>query len=304
MKTILNQVLTYLPTKKKPVLIAGHGRSGTTWIGKTISKAENVLYYNEPCNDNITKEKKHDWIWRKYIPLNDRNSYFEYYLNGAFNGQIMPGSTWYRKKPWARLSPNSVIVIKEVAASMSINWVYKLYQPRVFVVVRHPCAVVLSNKKRGNLSQQAKRIESIKNMVKDKTLVRDYLSSYLSVIEKIETISEADAVFWAIRNLILADFLSKHQEQKIIYYEDVCRNPTIEFAKIFEQMRLNLSQKVQDFIEQTTSCDRPGTYSTSRITSKQIGKWKRELSQDEIYRVRKIVEQFNLPFYNSESDWK
>ena len=76
------------------------------------------------------------------------------------------------------------------------------------------------------------------------------------------------------------------------------------FRELFGYFNLKWTNKVQKYVNQSTTEEKPGKYSTYRITKNQIGKWKKEMTQDEINQVRSFVEPFNLPFYNQESDWQ
>jgi hypothetical protein len=75
------------------------------------------------------------------------------------------------------------------------------------------------------------------------------------------------------------------------------------FGKLFDNFNLKWTAKVQKYISQSTTKEKPGKYSTYRITKNMIGKWKKEMTRDEIEQVRSFVEAFSLPFCNQESDW-
>jgi hypothetical protein len=75
------------------------------------------------------------------------------------------------------------------------------------------------------------------------------------------------------------------------------------FGKLFDNFNLKWTAKVQKYISQSTTKEKPGKYSTYRITKNMIGKWKKEMTRDEIEQVRSFVEPFSLPFCNQESDW-
>ena len=74
---------------KKPILIAGLPRSGTTWIGEIISTDKNIRYYYEPDNEKINsyayyfKKTVHRFPFR----LAESSSDDYYYLwKNAFSG--------------------------------------------------------------------------------------------------------------------------------------------------------------------------------------------------------------------------
>jgi len=80
-------------TAKKPILITGSHRSGTTWVGRMLAEAPSVFYIHEPfsvtdppsrgiCN----AEFKH---WFTYITPENESYYYE-----AIKNTIKLKSDW------------------------------------------------------------------------------------------------------------------------------------------------------------------------------------------------------------------
>ena len=293
----MNYLLSRLQMGGKPVFITGHGRSGTTWIGNTFSQAQGVLYCNEPCNPDMVKGADFS-AWFRYIRSDENDPYFERCLDTAFKGLMSYRSDWLKQRAYRRLLPGYRVVVKEVASFMSLEWVCKRYDPDVLVVFRHPCAVALSEKNKKT------PIESpIMEMIKQAALVDDHLKPYEEVFEKAKTPFEIYGAVWAARNRVIVDLMPHYPEWKILFYEDLCRNPLDCFQELFDRFNLDWSDKVEKFIKQTTTEHEPGTYSISRVSEQQLNKWKSVLTKSEIDQIRSFVEPFNLPFYNQDSDW-
>ena len=296
MKRQLNSILSYLPIKNKPIFITGHGRSGTSWIGDIMGQAPGVLYYIEPCNPKVVPYGDYS-DWFKYAKPNNRDPYLERTLDPAFKGLITYGSKWLRQ-PYRRFLPNRRVVIKEVASFMSIRWVYKRYQPDILLVVRHPCAVALSEKKKNTQIDRP-----IKEILRQTDLIEMHLKPYVNVMKKAKTPFEIYGAVWGARNRVIANLIPNYSEWNAIFYEELIRDPIGYFRKIFDNFNLSLTDKVQKYINMTTNEQKPGTYSTFRVAENQIDKWKREMTSDEIEQVRAFVEPFELPFYRLDSDW-
>jgi Sulfotransferase domain len=296
MENVLNYALSRLQLGDRSIFIAGHGRSGNSWIGSTFAKAPGILYYDEPCNPNAAKDGDYSY-WFKYIKPNERDSYFESCLDRAFKGLITYGKHWLTQ-PYRRLLPGYRVVITEVASLMSLEWVYKRYQPKILYVVRHPCAIALSERNKNTPTER-----SIKEILKQTDLVKNHLNPYIIIMEKAKKPFEIYGAVWGARNRVIADLITKYPEWKTVFYEDLCNDPVGCFRELFDNFNLTWTSNVQKYINQSTTKEKPGKYSTYRITKNQIGKWKIEMTQDEIDQVRSFVEPFNLPFYNQESDW-
>jgi len=297
LENLLNYVLSPLQMGNKPIFITGHGRSGTTWIGNTFKQAPGILYYGEPSNPKVVKGGEYSH-WFRYVRPDENDPYFESCLNRAFKGLITYGRGWWVTRPYRRFLPGYRVVIKEVAPLLLLEWVYKRYQPEVLFVLRHPCAVALSER---NKSTSVER--PIKEMLKQPDLVEDHLKSYITVMEKAKTPFEVYGALWGARNRVIMDLVPKYPEWKILFYEDLCENPIQRFQELFDNFNLTWTDKVQKYINRTTTEKKPGTFSTFRVTKNQTDKWKREMTSSEIEQVRTFVEPFNLPYYNQESDW-
>src|SRR3990172_4864882 len=266
---ILNYILSPLQMGNRAIFITGHGRSGTTWIGITFEQAPGILYYGEPCNPKVVKGGNYSY-WFRYVRPDGSDPYFESCLDRAFKGLITDGSYWLRQ-PYRRFLPGHRVVIKEVASLMLLEWVYKRYQPEILFVLRHPCAVALSER---NKSTSAER--PIKEILKQPSLMEDHLNPYLTVLEKAKTPYEIFGALWGARNRVITDLMPKYPEWKIVFYEDLCSDPIKCFRELFDHFNLTWTVKVQKHINRTTIEKKPGKYSTYRVTKNQINKWKRK----------------------------
>lgn len=282
---------------RRTIFITGHGRSGTTWVGNTLRQASGALYYNEPCNPTARAGDYSAWF--RYVRPNGNDLFFEMYLDAAFKGLISDGGgAWLRQRAYRRLLPGYRVVIKEVASFMSLEWIYKRHQPEVLIIIRHPCGVALSERNQGTPVDRP-----IKEMLEQTALVKDHLEPYISVMKKAKTPFEIYGAIWGARNRVLADLLPHYPQWKILFYEEICEDPMNCFHELFDHFGLRWSQRVQNFINRSTTEERPGLYAIHRVSLKQINKWKGEMKYSEIDQVRSFVEPFNLPFYNAESDW-
>lgn len=293
---IFNPIISPFRVANKSIFITGHGRSGTTWIGNTFKQAPGVLYYGEPCNPKVAKNGNYSH-WFRYVHSDGTDPYFESCLDPAFKGLITAGSTWIMQ-PYRRFLPGARVVIKEVASLLLLEWVYKRYQPDILLVFRHPCAVALSEKNKNTPVD-----DPIEEILKQEDLVNNHLSPYLSVLEKAKKPFEIYGALWGARNRVITDLNQKYPEWKVLFYEDLCDDPNKCFHELFDHFNLKWTEKVDRYVNRSTSKVKPGTFSPFRVTKNQTNKWKNKMTNDEIEQVRKFVEPFNLPYYNKESDW-
>jgi hypothetical protein len=293
---VLNYILSHLQMGKKPIFIVGHGRSGTTWVGDTFMQAPGVLSYHEPCNPVVNKEGQYSH-WFKYVRNSEDDPYFEVCLDHAFKGLLNTRKDLIVKY-YRRFFPGYRVVVKGVAPLMSLEWIYKRFNPEILFIIRHPCAVALSERNKKTPVENA-----TDEILKKPDLIEDHLKPYINLIEKAKKPFEIYGVLWGVRNRVIADLIPKYPEWRTVYYEDLCIDPSKSFRDLFAHFNLGWTDKVQKYINKSTNKEKPGTFSTYRVTKNQIDKWKKKMTQDEINQVRNFVEPFNLPFYNRESDW-
>lgn len=148
-----------LTTAQGPIVVLGFGRSGTTWISDIISKALGGLVLFEPLhpqacgfaadvcygdmsdqasarrvndylNAVLSKNYRQRWLLRNHLftPLEE--------VSGEFIAEI-----------WNECQ---VLGFKEIRANFMIPWLRKQLDAQIVFVVRHPCAVIASIRKRAN----------------------------------------------------------------------------------------------------------------------------------------------------------
>lgn len=148
-----------MSTAKGPIVVLGFGRSGTTWISDIISKALGGLVLFEPlhpqactfasdiCYDDLSgrassrrvndylsavlsKKLRQRWLLRNHLftPLEE--------VSGEFIETI-----------WNECH---ILGFKEIRANFMIPWLRKHLDAQIVFVVRHPCAVIASIRKRAN----------------------------------------------------------------------------------------------------------------------------------------------------------
>jgi len=288
--------LTRWQVGRRPILILGHGRSGTSWVGDIFAAARRALYYFEPCSPDISGKGDFD-MWFRYLRCGARDELFEQALDAAFRGLPFPGQRWNRAR-WHRLLPGYRIVVKEVAAFMAAEWLHARYKPEMLIIIRHPCAVVLSE-----LGQGTPPEDSMREMLGQPELFEDHLNPYRSMMEKASTPFEILGAMWGARHRVLANNLSRHAEWQVVFYKDLCANPVAEFQRLFRHFGLLWTKAMEQYVIERSTGHTSGLYSVRRNSVQQIDKWKQSMTSADVNAVRHYVEPFDLPFYRSDADW-
>jgi hypothetical protein len=295
--TFSDRLMALWQVSARPILVVGHGRSGTTWVGEVLGMSQGGLYYHEPFATRQSGDVDIDY-WFHYIPPGASDpSGLEPALDPAFAGLRCAGRRWQHPS-WTRLLPGYRVVVKEVAALMSVEWIARRYRPKVVIVVRHPCPVILSELEQGTSPE-----DSIMALLRQRELFRDHLEPWRRSIEAASTPFEKLAAVWAARHRVIANAINRNRDWLVLSYEPLCLDPQKVFRWITYRLGLVWTCDLENYVEYTSSRNVPGHYKSVRISRLQPEKWKARITATEAESVRKMVERFRLPFYTSNDHW-
>lgn len=281
------QWLTYWQVGRRPILILGHGRSGTTWVGNVFATGRRVLYYFEPGSP--TADQPFDQ-WFAYARPGQPAPTLAQIFDPVFQG--LPGRRNWRRSLLHRLLPGYQLVVKEVAGLMAAEWLAERYRPATLLVIRHPCPTILSELEQGTDPARSKA-----TLLAQKQLFEDHLEPYRPVIEAATSPHQILAAIWAARYRVIADALPRHPDWKIVQYETLCEEPVATFHQLFSHVGLPWSDRNVNFIWHSSTTASPGLYSGKRVSRHQLDKWNGQLTPAETAAIYRTIEPFNLPFY-------
>ena len=296
----LGNALTPSPSGRA-IFLCGNGRSGTSWIGETLAQAENVQYYREPCHPgpNGVRGEEEDAIWGSYVAPNGAHPYFERILDHVFKGQYWPEIYGVSAFP-KRLLRRPRVLVKEVASYSSLEWVLARWPVQPVIVIRHPGAYLASVER---LEQQTAEIARYR-ILKSHPALRDGVLQGLGAhLDKIDDVLGAMTASWAIRNRIVLMSPSLPEDMIFATYETIAEDPVAGFRNLYAKLDLGWNETIAEWIRKKTTTSAEGHYTTARISSERIHAWKAQISPEDQTRIRQILEPFDLPIYNTASDW-
>ena len=286
----------------RPLFITGNGRSGTSWIGEALGYGPGKLYYREPChpNRNGLSTEQADAVWSRYVPANSQDPFFDRTLNDAFNGQWWSQSGLAPNALKARFLTSPRIIIKEVAAFLSLEWVSARWSPDVLMIIRHPGAYVASV---NNLDQQAEELSRFENLRNNPVLHKKYLAPFAEHLASLKHPAEVTSASWAIRNFIVLQDHKAHPEWALIKYEDVATDPLSQFEALYKRFDLDWSDHISSWVKEKSTSESAGKFTTSRNSASRIHAWKAKLDAEQIDQIRNAIAPFDLPYYDNDADW-
>ena len=315
-------------TSRKPILVTGSHRSGSTWVGRMISASPSVGYIHEPFNPTFIPSAcgAKFVYWYTYITDENESTYyykhikdtieFRYNINTIIKN-IIGGLKVVRSREHAKRvlrayksfstyrSRKATPLVKDPIAFFSAEWLYKRFDMNVLVLIRHPAAFA-SSLKRLNW------VCPFSSLLQQPLLMRDYLYSFEAQIkeysnEEHDVIDEA-ILFWRIIHQVIIEYQSNHEDWIFLRHEDISRDPLHHFQNLFKRFDLDFSQHVRTVIQENTDPSNPSEAPesaadfTKRDSKSSIWNWKNRLTESEIERIREQVEDISKEFY-SDSDW-
>ena len=270
-------------------LIAGTGRSGTTWLADIVASQLPCRIMFEPFYSKLVNDFS-QFHYFHYMRPSDQDNDLLAYCKKILSGDI--------KHAWIDSQVDRIFseyrLIKAIRANLFLKWLHNNFNetPLLFII-RHPCGVVLSRMQLNWATDT-----DIEPFLAQPEFMRDFLTDKLDIISGAKTVEEKHAVIWCISNLVpLTQFLPG--ELPIIFYENLCCQPEVEVPKVFAA----LGQPYHESIFSDLTKPSATTLRTSAILTDQdrIAHWKTELSPKQINNILSIVKSFALDYLYGDS---
>ncbi len=313
---------------QQPILVTGAHRSGTTWVGKMLSLQPDIGYIHEPFNPmGLPGICNPDFQWFAYVTDENASEYYEH-INNILNFRFDIVKALKMLKMSERVpfqysleeiamlenylqfvhhfSSRSRPLMKDPIALLASEWLYKTFNMKVVVLIRHPAAFAGSLKKLGwNF-----RFEGFLNR---DPLMTDYFEPFRDEIERISDESydviDRAALAWKIFYYVVAEYRRKYPDWIFIRHEDISRNPLDYFRALYNELGIEFSPAIESEISSYSDSGNPDewsgedNYQNIKLNSAaNLDNWKHRLTIEEIYRIKKGVEGVSEQFY-SESEW-
>ncbi len=296
---------------KKLRLILGIGRSGTTWISRTLATSKTPLrYFEEPLHSinpalSLANVRSHTDI-RFYKALPDiHRLVFAYKLltvhDYAWNSLGLQRSLRRNDKNF------NFCLVKEVHSLLATEAILDKFQVPAIIVIRNPLYIVDS-------LFDAQTLSSIYLVYQTKLILRDpdFFKRYLpkisdkvySSFKKIE--GRTDVRKKTVqKRILMVSVMTKMLEcvaesSKTVYlvrYEDICRFPERSFVNMADFLGLDWSKNSAEALINTMYYEgEDNHYSVKRNTRQQINRPFRFLTQDEIEEAREMLKHCKLDY--------
>lgn len=306
--------------KNKIIVIAGSGRSGTTWIQDCIAEANNLKTLFEPLHpvgvpeaealafryrdpgavDPVLKKYldrvmagSHRSLWINYRIRPDRFNLFKVGIsNSIFNTRKLIEN--YRKyKGRGKLG----VAVKFIRANLMLPWIVENYEARALFVTRHPCAVIASRMKLGGEDWGSRK--SLDRYAADQAVVQLIQQTFEIDIRESFSAVEAFTCVWCIENLLPIQWAAE-SGYLITAYETLLAEPDREWKRVIAG--LGLLNIPDDSAIQKPSQQAPVDMQGKEFSTNHLGSWREVLSSEQIQDISSVLERFTCSIYSVDAD--
>lgn len=274
----------------RSIIVAGAGRSGTTWLGEVIASQGPWRLMFEPFHPQQVADYSL-FNYFQYMRPNEDNRRLLAYTHRVLTGDI--------RHPWIdgyveHLFPKYRL-IKDIRICLLLRWIREHFPdvPIVFII-RHPCAVVSSR-----LKLKWATDHDIEPFLQQPQLIEDFLSSKLPVIRGATTDEQKHAIVWSVSNLVpLEQF--RDDGLKVVFYEDLLLRPESEIPALFEALNLPFGPSVYRYLHRASM---KAVRDSAVIGGRDaITGWRRFLSEQQINNILDVVRAFGLDHLYGNAD--
>jgi hypothetical protein len=305
------------PRHRRPILVTGSHRSGSTWVGQMIASHPGVSYIHEPFNPvyqpacpvahqwhHVTPEDEERFLAYLRPLLEFRHSWWQD-VRARAHPRHVAGATVRALRAWKRRLLGCRPLVKDPIAFFSAEWLAEAFGMDIVVVIRHPAAFASSLKRLA----WAFRFD---HLLGQPRLMQTLLAPFAAEVRRLaqappDVIAHA-ILFWRIVHQVTLDYSRRHPDWLFVRHEDLSRRPLDEFRALFGRLGLDFPPRCRRAVEEHTAegniREVPDGVKTAlrRDSRANVWNWTHRLRPEEIARVRAGTDDLARAFY-PEAEW-
>jgi hypothetical protein len=302
--------------EKAPILITGSHRSGTTWVGRMLASHPGVAYLSEPFNVRVQPSPVRYFF---HHVTDDDEAAFRAYLEpllkfrDAALYQIHGRAPWdllrccgRTLRAWRRRVGDHRPLLKDPIAFFSSEWLARVFDAKVVVLVRHPAGFAASLRRLGS-------VFDFNDFVNQPELIRDhgleaFEEDFRAYARKPPNVLDQAILLWQAFATVVLRYRREHPDWTFLRHEDLSADPVHGFANLLPRLGLGLTPHVRRTIEKHSSAANPteapgnAAHHLKRNSRAAAWSWQHRLLPADLKRIRRGTEELASLFY-SEADW-
>ncbi len=306
-------------------IIAGFGRSGTTWIQDVLAKANSMRAVFEPMHPRHVEGA--DAFAHRYISENNQEPELFQFLHRYFCGNYR--SLWadyrlikhhllprrhhltsfqeirkLRKRYLAfrdnflrynKQRQNPRRIVKIIRANMMLSWLQAKFSARIVFVIRHPAAVVLSQM---NARRSWDPYSYIDRYRADSGLLEILDANTRRLLFQTLEDIEAYTLCWCIENTVALEQANR-QGILVVHYERLMSRGLPEWQRILSA--LDLEKMPDQQLIMKPSQQAWGQKATDSTLLLNYASWMANIDKSVLARVQRILDATGMNVYSVDS---
>ena len=277
---VRNLYITAEADLSRSVIVAGSGRSGTTWLSEIINFDNRYRLVFEPIRPEVVPSIAHFRPKQYLRPETDSEEYLkpiDHILRGRIRNAFLDkhNMRFYSRR----------LLIKMIRGHLMLRWLHTHFPmlPIIFLL-RHPLAVAVSKQRIGWDT------EELEGFLEQRELLDDHLGKFVSLIHDATSDLERHVLIWCIENyVVLRQF--RQSELFITFYENLCEQPLEEVVRLADFLGDDSIEKVMQSIRKPSAT---AIGYRAPVMKRDIGAWRRKISREQMDRCLEILGAFGL----------
>jgi hypothetical protein len=264
------------------IVLAGTGRSGTTWLAEVLNHDNRYRYLFEPLHPDRGRIGRNLGI-RPYLRADAEASPATDGLDAVLRGRVRdPWADQYNRRPLA-----TERLIKEVWANLALGWV-AAHDPRtrIVFVLRHPCAVASSQLQTG-WDWHAEP----EHLLRQRALMADHLGPFARIIRATRDPFDQHIALWCAENLVALRQIASPNAH-VVFYEHLVADPGGGTRRLFALLGRPWTSSVLRRVAMPSALSRSG--SAILVGEDAATSWVSRVSADQRRRALRILTAFGL----------
>jgi hypothetical protein len=297
------------------MLIAGSGRSGTTWVLDVIATTFQLRPVFEPLHPTAVKGAE-PYAWR-YLPADEDIPGMAQFVGDAFAGRISTLWTDFRVHPrsifpylhdlrdlasWNLLRHDWMtairqyracrtwrtrqrVIVKCIRANLLLGWIAKRFHAKVVLLVRHPGAVVESKLRLAGISWDPTEMLGVYR--RDDRIQELRGGLYWDLLHRDLTPAQALTLLWCIENQgPMAE--ASGNAYLLVHYEDLVDHGAPAWDRIAHY--LGLRSDAWDHALLARPSQQASTVWQGQDAVRSHANWMRRISDDTLQQIEAMLD--------------
>lgn len=279
-KRIISPFIVENGDYRKTVLLAGSGRSGTTWVSGIINHDGAYRYVFEPFRPSRVPAVR-AFNRRQYLRPQNRDARFLAPARAVLSGRV--------KNAWVDAHNRRLLVrrrlVKDIRAHLLLRWI-RAHFPEIPIVLllRHPCAVAHSRLQMGWESPLGVFLEQ-------EALMEDHLAPFAALLRTATDPFERGLLMWCAEQYVpLRQFGAG--EIHVAFYERFCTDPEAETQRLFSFLKRPFAPSVRKTFRRPSATARRA--SAVHRNQDPVTHWQGHLGPAQVERAAALLARFGL----------